>query len=137
MCEGVGLAASGASNNEQWRWLLDAVLDGTTLLGIKRGEVWCRHEDRAESPIHQQARLFRSPQMRSRLTCFALNKPLGPHALAAAVSAAQTLDKGDDWRVGLDAATNQLAFGDAADMATAQALNLYVTRHVALLRNST
>ena len=25
--------------------------------------------------------------------------------------------------------TNQLAFGDAADMATAQALNLYVTRH--------
>ena len=70
--------------------------------------------------------------MRSRLTGFALSKPLGPHALAAAFSAAQTLDKGGDWRVGLDAATNQLAFGDAADMATAQALNLYVTRHITL-----
>jgi hypothetical protein len=51
MRESVGLAGSGACNNEQRGRVFDAVLDGTTLLGIKRGKVWCHHEEAV--PNHQ------------------------------------------------------------------------------------
>ena len=57
VCQGIGLAGAGAGDNEKRRRMIEAVLDGTPLFGIKRSEIRGGHrqQPRANHEDHQEA----------------------------------------------------------------------------------
>jgi hypothetical protein len=71
----------------------------------------------------------KKPRTAGRLTRFFLNEAFSPHALATALPTAQTLYEGYDRRVWLNAASDKLWFGEAADMTAAQTFYAYLTSH--------
>jgi hypothetical protein len=70
-----------------------------------------------------------SPEPPGALTRSFLKDALGPHALAAALPTAQTFYEGHDRRVCLNAASEKLWFGEAADMTATQTFYAYLTPH--------
>ena len=59
MCQRIGLARSSARDDEKWRRILPAMLDGTALFWIERSKVGRGHEaEGVNQRHHQQARLF-------------------------------------------------------------------------------